>query len=205
LKSCAGSTGTTVTPSVSRTATPRARRGTPRPAPGRSRRRGQRGVEIVGHDDPFAGRQAVFLHTYVPNSVSAWIASSEFAAHIARAVGTLAAPSRPSRKRCCFELGGGGGRAEAGDASCAHRVGDTSDKRRLGSDDYNGRLDLDGERSHAFGSPHHPALCGHRGGAGIAGCADQCRDVRISGQDRHKACSRAPDPITRILTNAAGR
>ena len=82
-----------------------------------------------------------------------------------------------------LELGGGGGRAEAGDAGGPDGVGHPGDQRRLGADHDQVGLQLRRQRGHrgAVGGID-AALLGDRGRAGVAGRADQRGDRGIGGQ-----------------------
>lgn len=85
-----------------------------------------------------------------------------------------------------LDPGGGGRRAEAGDASGAHRVGDPEHKRHLGTDHHEVGVHLGGQRDHVFGGGRvHRADLRVLGDPHVAGGGEQRahRGIPAQGQD----------------------
>ena len=206
LKSCAGSSGSAASPSVT---TKRrdlgAGRGTPRSRPGRTPAAcASAAARSSVTTTPLPAASPSFFTTYgAPNSSSARAVLSASVQVYARAVGTPAAvitslanvfePSSWAASR---------GRAEHGDALGAYRVGDPGDQRRLRPDHHQV-----GRRPPRPAPPPRPDRSGStcRSSAtsaipGLPGAAISAATAGSPANPSASACSRPPPPTKRTRT-----
>ena len=208
LKSWAGSSGTAVTPSVtansdtsgpsrnsSITTVPQA------PACARAASRS------VVTSTPLPAARASSLTTYGgPNAASAWSASAwRTAGERGRGRDARLGHDLLGEGLRALDPGRGRVRAEAGDPGLAQGVGGARDQRCLRADDDQVGAELAGQREDAVRRGRRVRV-GLRPGPRCRGCPG--RRGRRRGQRsraRTRACSRPPDPMTRMRTPGAYR
>ena len=186
LKSCAGSIGTTVVPSL------RANNETSGPSRYSSTTTSphvaacsRAAARSVGDDDALAGRQAVVLDD---------VRRPERVEGRGDLVGRAAQPGRGGRHAGgrhhvlgeglrAFQLGGRARRPEAEDARCGHGVGDAGHQRRLGADDDEVGADLDGQRGDRLAGHRVDLVQGRHGrDAGVARGRVHLVHIRVARQ-----------------------
>ena len=208
LKSCAGSSGTTVAPSVTQnsdTSGPSRNSSIDDPLAGGGVR--QRRVAVGGHDARPCRRRG-----RRPSRRTAGRTRPARPRPRPAVVHTRAARGRHAGRGhhvlgeglAALELRGRGGRPEAGDARGADRVGDAGDERRLGPDHDEVGADVAGERRDrgAGRSASTPRCSATAAVPALPGAQTSAVTAGSAASARHSACSRAPQPMTSTRTGA---
>ncbi len=145
---------------------------------------GQCDVAIRRDDNALARGQAVVLHDVGrAELVERCLSLGGRRAHAGRRGRDVGGRHHVLREGlAALQLRGVGGRAEAVDACVADGVGDSRDKWRLGPDHDQLGAELLGQRGHGGAVRGvDAALLSHGGRPGVARCAHQRSDGRVSG------------------------